>query len=506
MKLRYIITGLICGLAWMNTSCGLDYEPIDTYSDVTQGIDKKGEGAVFKDKAAVITHMQGIYKEMRERQETWYVDLLLISDAHSDNAYGGTTGPEALPFENNSIDASSTIMSRDWKWYLADVGMANKLIVNIEEVQDKTLTTAERKQYKAEAQIFRALIYFDMVRIWGIVPIITTVAPDITSENIKEVYPLYFPKQGTEDEVYKQIEKDLLEAIVSAPDNNPSNKTLFTKSVARALLAKVYAEKPLRDYNKVIKYVDELASDGFDLVADYSDLFGMNEQVTDAKARNTKESILEAQFFPGAGNWCTWMFGRDLVNWDSNFTWAKWITPSRNLIRAYENEGDKKRMGESIVYYKATWSNYYPSDNYPFMYKCRSANSSIIKMRYADLLLLKAEALIMKDGADLAGAATIIDRVRQRVSLDKLDSSVKGSKDLMLEALLKERRLELAFEGQRWFDLVRLDKVESVMNSVFAKDSGRFPQKNQFNNHSYRLPIPQTMIDENPNLVQNLGY
>src|SRR5690606_41229968 len=116
---------------------------------------------------------------------------------------------------------------------------------------------------------------------------------------------------------YRQIDTDLLESLADAPEVNPSDKTLFTKSVARAMLAKVYAEKPLRDYAKVIQYADELAADGFDLVADLSDLFGTNAAGSDAKMRNTIESILEAQFFPGSGNWVTWMFGRDLSNYNN---------------------------------------------------------------------------------------------------------------------------------------------------------------------------------------------
>src|SRR5690606_10446751 len=174
-----------------------------------------------------------------------------------------------------------------------------------------------------------------------------------------------------------------------APAVNPSDKTLFTKSVARAMLAKVYAEKPIRDYAKVIQYADELSADGFGLVADLNELFGTNAAGSDAQARNTVESILEAQFFPGSGNWVTWMFGRDLSNYDNSFTWAKWVTPSRNLIRAYQQEGDEKRYEQAIVYYETSWSNYYPAANYPFMYKIRSAHNSIIKLRYADILLLK---------------------------------------------------------------------------------------------------------------------
>jgi hypothetical protein len=75
-----------------------------------------------------------------------------------------------------------------------------------------------------------------------------------------------------------------------------------------------------------------------------------------------------------------------------------------------------------------------------------------------------------------------------------------------LNAYLNERRLELAFEGERWFDLVRLDKVEDVMNAVFSKDEGRPAQKYPYDKFSYKLPIPQDVIDQNPNLEQNPGY
>ncbi|SEL38979.1 RagB/SusD family nutrient uptake outer membrane protein [Parapedobacter koreensis] len=506
MNTKYIYPIALSSFLFLVSSCSLIFDPIDTYSDVTEGVNEEGDEVVFRDKAAVEGHLVTLYNQMRDRQEHWYLDLLLIADAHADNAYGGTTGAEVIPFENNAIEGSNSVINRDWNRYLEDIARANRLIVNIDDVQDATLTTAERERYKAEAKIFRAMILFDMVRLWGSIPVITTEAEDITSETIGDVYGDYFPSQATEEEAYRQIEQDLLDALAAAPDNNPSDKTRFSKSVAKALLAKVYAEKPIRDYSKVIQYADELAADGFDLVSDYSDLFGMNASNTDTKMRNTQESILEAQFFSGGGNWVTWMFGRDLTNWNSNFTWAKWVTPSRDLIRAFQNEGDEVRYQEAIVYYETSWSNYYPSNNYPFMYKCRSAFSNIIKYRYADILLLKAEALI-QGGGDLAAAADIIDRIRQRAGgLPRLSSSVRASKDAMLDALLKERRLELAFEGQRWFDLVRLDKVEEVMNAVFANDSGRRPQAYPFTETSYRMPIPQAVLDQNPNLVQNPGY
>ncbi|WP_069660615.1 RagB/SusD family nutrient uptake outer membrane protein [Arcticibacter eurypsychrophilus] len=506
MKLKYIFQGLICSTLLIAASCSLVKDPIDTYSDVTEGVTEAGTKVVFKDKAAVQSHLTTLYNQMRDRQEHWYLDLLLIAEAHSDNAYAGTTGAEVIPFENNSIEGSNSVIERDWNRYLEDVARANKLINNVDSVVDNTFTTAEREEVKSQGKIFRAMVLFDMVRLWGSIPVITKEAGDITSGTIKDVYGDYFPAQNTEEEAYRQIEKDLLDALASAPNTNATNKTLFTKSVARTLLAKVYAEKPLRDYSKVIQYCDAVTADGFDLVTDYSDLFGMNAANTDTKIRNTKESILEAQFVSGGGNWVTWMLGRDLTNYNNNFTWAKWITPSRSLIKAFQDDGDKTRYTESVVYYQSTWSNYYPATNYPFMYKTRSAYSSIIKFRYADVLLLKTEALIMGSSPNLTAAADIIDRIRLRAGVAKLAISVRSNKDAMLDALLKERRLEMAFEGQRWFDLVRLNKVEEVMNAVYAKDPKRKARVYPFNLDSYRLPIPQAVIDQNPNLVQNPGY
>ncbi|MDR0541687.1 MAG: RagB/SusD family nutrient uptake outer membrane protein [Dysgonamonadaceae bacterium] len=511
MKLKYIV---LCSLMLSVLSCSLNYDPVDTYSDVTEGFIQDSVKVVFKDKAAVLNQRQVILNRYRDGQEHWYLDMLLLGESHSDNAYAGSPNAETTPFEVNSIEGSNTNLNRDWNGHMGNVSRANLLICYIDSVKDPSLTEAERKQYKAEAKIFRAMVYFDMVRIWGNVPLVTSVAGDITAETIEEVYPAYFPPQTEEKTVYEQVERDLLEALPDAPDNNPSDKTQMSKSVARALLAKVYAEKPLRDYSKVIQYCDELAADGFSLVSDFSELFGVvladntqppgpNNRALNAIAHHTKETILEAYFAPGSGSWVTWMFGRPLEDWNNSFTWAKWITPSRDVVKAFRSEGNDLRLAESVVYYSCGWNIYYPAANYAFMYKCRSAYNSVIKFRYADILLLKAEALIMGSG-DLNGAAAIINQTRNRAGLGNLPSSATANKEALLNAYLKERRLELAFEGQRWFDLVRLDKVESVLNKL--KDEGRPALVYPYDANSYRLPIPQAVMDQNPNLIQNPGY
>ena len=509
MKLRnykhYILGGLLAGGLLNFSACSLDYDPLASYSDVTEGVqNEEGEQLEFATKADVESALQALYQLIRDRMEHWYMDQLLIGDSHSDNAYGGSTDGGVINYENNSIDANNPNIVRDWDRFMADATQATRIINNVDLVPDASFSESERNSIKAQAMIFRSFIWFEMTRMWGNIPLNTVLPPDITADNIEEVYPDYFPPQNTQQEAYEKIEEDLLYAVQYAPDTDPADKTLFSNDVARALLAKIYAEKPMRDYSKVIQYCDELEAHGYGLADSFSDLFGMNETVTDVKMRNTREGILEAQFPASGGNWMAWMFGRDLLDYDYSFSWAKWITPSRNLVAAFEQAGDTERYNETVVWYACDWSNYYPSDHYAFAYKCRSGASSMIYLRFADILLLKAEACLRGDNKDLNAAADIIDRIRERAGLAPLSASVRGNEASLWEAYKLERRLELALEGQRWYDLCRWDEVENVMNNI--DDEGRAANVNPYNANSYLMPLPQTVLDSNENLVQNPGY
>ncbi|WP_291858038.1 RagB/SusD family nutrient uptake outer membrane protein [Marinilabilia sp.] len=504
MKLDIVKKGFGLLMIFIAASCSLDKDPISDFSEITMGSsDESGDRIKFENRSEMLTQYDAMYELFRGRQEHWYLDYLLLTEARADNAYGGTTGAEVMPVEDNSLDGGNSVITRDWNSYLDDIAHVNSIIENIDLVPDASFSDSERAQWKAEAKIFRAMVMLDMVRFWGNIPVITTEAEDITADNIEEVYPAYFPSQNTPEEAYQQIVEDLTTAIPDAPETG-NEKTVLSKAVARALLAKAYAEKPIRDYGKVIEYCDDVINDNFSLVDDYSLLFRMNEAGTDIAARNTTESIFEVQFFTGSGNWVNWMFGRNLLNWDENFSWAKWVTPSRDLIAAFETEGDEIRFNQSVVYYEPGWSLYYPSDHYPFMYKMRSGNNSIIKLRLADILLLKAEALVAQ--GQLGEAASIVDKIRARVDLPGLSESVKSSAEQMKEAVLRERRLELAFEGNRLFDLIRNDKLQSVMNGINTRDNGRLSQARPFTEDSELLPIPQTVLDVNTNLEQNPGY
>ncbi len=509
MKLKYIFN--ILALSLMTASCGLDYEPVSDYSDVTEGeIENPEEEIIYQNRADAESALTALYEDIRGNQNYLQLDYLLIGDVHSDNAYAGTTGSEVVDPATNDLNGTTLCVNRDWDYYMLQAAKCTKFIVGIASVGDGSLTDAEINTMRAQAEIFRAFIWFRMVRMWGNIPIITTVPKDITSENIQESYESYFPAQNTESEAYEYILKDLEDAYRYAPEGN-GDKTRFSKDVARALLAKVYAEKPVRDYSKVIQYVDELTARGYALCPEYGDLFNIDGAVKDGFTAtplysNTVESILEIHYPVGSGNWASWMYGRTLEDWDYSFSWAKWITPSRDLISAFDKIGDNKRKEQCVVYYDCAWSNYYPSDNYAFMYKVRSGYANIYFLRYDDLLLLKAEALINGTNPDLAGAADIIDQIRTRAGVAKLTAAEKSNKDNLFKAYVNERRLELACEGERWYDLVRLDLVEEAMAAAQRSDSGRLPLAVPYTANSYLLPIPQNVLDTNPNVVQNPGY
>ncbi|MDE6098404.1 MAG: RagB/SusD family nutrient uptake outer membrane protein [Muribaculaceae bacterium] len=510
MKTRYMICGL-AALSVLAAGCSLDYEPVSDYSDVTEGtIDNPEEEVVYENRADAESALTALYEDFRGNQNQLQLDWLLIGDVHSDNAYAGTTGSEVVDPATNDLNGTTLCVNRDWNYYMLQAAKCTKFIISVAKVGDGSLTESEVNTMRAQAEIMRAFVWFRMVRMWGNIPIITTIPKDITSENISESYESYFPAQNNEADAYAYILADLEDAIKYAPDGN-GDKTRFSKDVARALLAKVYAEKPVRDYAKVIKYVDELTAAGYGLCPEYGDLFNIDGAAKDGFSAtplhtNTVESILEVHYPVGSGNWASWMYGRCLEDWDNSFSWAKWITPSRDLLAAFDKVGDTKRKEQTVVYYECGWSNYYPSDNYAFMYKVRSGYSNVFFLRYDDVLLLKAEALLNGDNVDLAGAAAIIDQIRDRAGVARLSAKEKSNKESLFNAYVNERRLELACEGERWFDLVRLDLVESAMAAAQRNDPGRLPIAVPYNKNSYLLPIPQDVLDTNPNVVQNPGY
>jgi hypothetical protein len=167
-------------------------------------------------------------------------------------------------------------------------------------------------------------------------------------------------------------------------------------------------------------------------------------------------------------------------------------------------EKDNVRMNASITFVTYGWPDKYWTTpaNYPVLSKYVDYNtgySDMYMIRLADILLLRAEAYNAK--SDVANAAIMVNKVRARVGLAPTMAATQNDMALAIE---KERRLELAFEGQRWFDLVRTGRAIAVMNAQKDADGNSL----NYNVQKYQLiyPIPQTQIDLNPLLSQNSGY
>ncbi len=502
MKKTYITTALICLAAL--SSCDLDLFPETGYSEGNVKVDENTDESQYSTREDMKGLRDAIYASWtKDIQEKGYLDWLVYAECRADNAYGGNPGTgELMAIEANKQDAENKNVVRDWDWYLSQVSNCNNIICNIDRIKeaDASMTDREYGEWKSEAYCWRAWLLFQMSQIWGDIPFVNTIPPAITAENIEEVYDAYFPSRTARADIYARIIKELEFACLNAPDVSHSDKFLFTKAFAHGMLARIYAEETARDWAKVAENCEAVESMGFSLVDDYAKMWAYDE--TDA-VRNTSESIFEVTWTRSSGNWVWMMFHRNAYNPDDSYSWIKWITPSRDLIAAYDAEGDVVRKNACIIIDEASWSNYWPGNEYAFMHKCPTNASSTILMRLGEIYLLHAEALAMADDYD--GATEYVNSIRQRAGLKGI--SRPKSRDEMIEAILHERRLELAFEGFRFFDLLRhgIDKAKAVHDAMPGKDrywQSRFPLSEE----TVLMPIPQTALDKNPSLVQNAGY
>lgn len=503
MKKTFIILAVAATVA----SCNLDIIPRTQYNEGNVEV-KTEEETGSENQYSTREDMEGLRNSIydswiKDIQEKGYMDYLVSTECRADNAYNGSpsTG-QIVEIESNNVSSGNTNVERDWDWYLGQVANANQIICNIDAVRDapgSSLTDSEYKQWKSEALTWRAFNLARLAQIWGGAPMTLTVPPAINAANVEQVYDLYFPKMSDAATVYGQAIQDLEYAAENGPAVNASNKFLLSKAFAAGLLARIYAEPGiLQDWDKVEQYCKDVEGMGFELEPNYGDLWGYDDN--DAK-RNSRESIFEITWSRDQGNWLWMMFHRNYYNKDDSYSWAKWITPSRSLAKAYDAAGDAVRKNASIIYDACTWSLYYPEGEYAFMHKMPTNATSIIVMRLAEIYLLHAEALAMDD--DFKGATGYVNQTRARAGLAGIPQP--ADRDAMISAILDERRLELAFEGFRFYDLVRHGKAAEVASSVAATDSYWRPRR-ALTNETILFPIPVSAMEKNPNLKQNPGY
>lgn len=487
MKMKivnYVALGFSAALV-LSCEDFLDKKPI------SQGIaveNAGGDSLLYKTADEAEAALNGVYNDFKN--EYFMLDRFVIGDAQSDDAYAGADNPANFQIDDYEIEATNSNISRDWAYLYSMIGKANRVINNVEAVPDPALSEGRKREIKGEASFIRAFAHFDLVRLFGDVPLVTQEVRSISAANLEAVYPLLFPERTPKELVYEQIIADLEYALETVPTTAP-DKGYVTVGAVNAMLAKVYATVEPHDWNKVKEYCDAVIALGYTLLPEYDMLW-------DNAHENSSESIFEINCYnwDTGGNWGVFMFYGD--------DWKKFNTPSNDLVMAFEAEGDQIRMNSSIKFLDVTgkWTDeHWPANHYPFINKYRdfSGAQNFIIYRLADILLLKAEAL--NELGDQQGAADLVNEIRARVDLDPIAA---GTQEEMRVTIAKERRLELAFEAKRWFDLKRTGRAIEVINS--AVDENGEPLGYNLTEEKLVWPIPQAERDKNTKLTQNPGY
>ncbi|MEN8120130.1 MAG: RagB/SusD family nutrient uptake outer membrane protein [Bacteroidota bacterium] len=487
-KLLYIF--LLIGVSYLFQSCQdfLDLKPVSSATS----------GNSFETADDIEAALVAAYNTLHVEYYTW--DNILLGDVRSDNAYAGPPDDvDIYEYDMLTVSSSNNRLVYNWGDLYKGVARCNIVLSKIDGIEG--LSDTRSIEIKAEAKFLRALFYFDLVKLFGGLPL-------VESTESSDPEKIQIPRSSIA-ETYDFIVKDLEFATENLPvtfsSENNVNKARATKGAADALLAKVWAQRPGRDYSKVLSYCNDVinSSAGYTLLNDYNDLF-------DGDSYNNNESIFEIQYLGGTtqGNWGPQLFLPPSLSGDG---WRKYCTPSHNLVDAYFAEADWTRLDASVMWEWVEWVDEYwnaedPNEWVTFAYKFKHADGwnsgdQIYLVRLADILLLKAEAMANLQQGDYG--KSIVDQIRGRVGLNPTTATNAE----MLNAILHERRLELVFESHRWDDLVRYDKAVSVMSALQELNliTGEYVDYNA-NENTLILPIPIDELDRNPNLVQNPGY
>ncbi len=483
--------------------------------DTEEKLDVEGDGVVFEEnfyrnEIEAYSGLVAAYDKLGKFAGAMENAPLLFLNSASDDFYagGGNSGDQpGLQVASNYTVSASNMPPNIWADYYKAVARCNIMIQKLPEI---AMDGTKKARFMAEVKTLRAYYYFDLVRLFKNIPLI--VAP-LTKDEI----PLVL--QAKPEEVYTQIEKDLNEAIADLPMTIPTNESgRLSQGAAIALLGKVYlydnkkAEAAVQ-LAKVNGTPGETSGYGYKLMDNFTDLW-------DNKHEFNSESIFEISYSDKSNaDWGNFETGNDEGNaavqlmgirdysrkeagitaglmdyingWGFNVVTTDLATTMKNDPRFASTIFDanaEKAAG------RITFTDSYQETGFHFI-KYAAINADITAanpflnfgintyiIRLADTYLMEAEAL----GGSGARAQALLDAVRARVGLPSVPVSIA--------AILAERRLELAGEGHRWYDLIRTGEAETKL--AFK---GFTAGKNE------AFPIPYSEFN-NTKMIQNPNY
>ncbi|WP_128544568.1 RagB/SusD family nutrient uptake outer membrane protein [Larkinella soli] len=492
MKAKFILAGLIA-LSLSSCKDFLTVVPETNLSSAT----------FFTKESDFLQAVNAAYVPLRQifNERAW-----VLQEMHSDNTYyarnvlfGAVENTEnvadfAVP-SANGVTANDNVLVF-YRLHYQIIARTNQILALIDPIN---FSTADIKNnVKGQALFLRGYSYFELARIFGKAPLHLTPVTGRTDAAAE---------LATAEQLYAQIEKDLTEAAKLLPAKAKQDAGRATSGAAKTALANLYiVQKKWAQAETVLK--DIVTNDTYKLMPDYADVVS-----TTTGNKNNIESIFEIQYQEGSAGYNgnhiyrfvpTPITAAELgpITGTSNpqpLSGENNNVPTPNLIRAYE-AGDKRK---DISIGTVTLSQSLRDDKtYPYIKKYAKTHAlhnntgqNWPVYRYAEVLLFLAEAL--NEQGKTAEAAPYLNQVRTRAGLG---ASTAASQADMRQAIWRERRVELAFENKRWYDLVRTGRVKEVITAygneikanplLYYFPKGAVPPPNAFTNLEDYYPLP----------------
>lgn len=517
MNLKYFIqnTIIVCFLLWLS-GCKKNYLEKNPLDSVSSQI-------FWASEADVKSALAGVYSRLQQNflgYERVYLDGL------SDNAY----------LDNNTNQANMSIMTTGGITPALSGALGNmysspyRAIAScnyfLDNVDKAPISDAQKNVYKAEVRFIRAFCYFDLVQAFGGVVIYKNFPKTLEEAKIAK---------SSKEEVYAFIHEDLDNAIAILPDEKYNGHAVKGSAIgikARVLLT----QQNWTEATALLQQIISTSTGKFGLSSNYAAIFKTSGQGNTAV--NT-EIMFSTQYLAPTNPQRT---SPGAAGMDIELGWFSLMQPYKDLIDDYEMT-DGKPISESPLYDPANpyvdrdprldltvklpgevWTNpsgeiwagsytsytgfiaekYVDLSRAPFSSATATAtDQDYIHLRYADILLMYAEAKNEASGPD-ASVYTAIDEVRGRTGIEMppTDQAVYNTKEKVRDYIRHERRVEFALEGQRYNDLKRWNIAHTKLPAL--QTPANTPLK--FETKNYLLPFQQSELDNNPQLIQNDGY
>ncbi len=432
----------------------------------------------YKDASQIEQGVNGVYGSLQYTGQ-YKQGLLTIGEIPSDNTFDEVPANDNFTygeFDFFTIQPTNSLIENAWKDNYVGIQQANIILNRIGSITD--MSEGTKKTRIGEMKFLRALMYFNLVRIFGDVPLVTQETTDVNS---------YFGQSRTPaNEVYNFVEGELKEAITLLPAT-AAQKGRATKGAALGILGRVLMTR--NKFSEALPYLSQIDGLGYSLLSDVTKIF-------DVTNKNNAEIIFDVQFASGLNGNSEGSNAFQLFSPSGTVSGAKGHNlPTKEVYNLYSS-ADKRRNA-----YIGLTNNGVPYTKK--LVKTSSAvddgGSNVVVIRLADVYLMMAECYAQAN--DLTNANLYLNKIKTRAGITNVNLT---SQQALLAEIDKERRLELIGEGHRWFDLVRTGKAVQVMTQYFAVTPGYSTAT--IDQHNLLMPVPQNQINTDPAIKQNPGY